>query len=332
MAHISVIIPVYNADKYLSVCIDSVINQTYTDWELILINDGSSDKSGDICNLYAQNNTNIKVFHQPNKGVSAARNLGIKSANGLFIVFMDSDDWIDTDFLQKLIDAEIQTNSNWIISGYRSIYPGNRTKEYRNLNRSYNKSELGLLFAEVDHRGIFFTNCGKLYSKVIITNNNIQFDENVSLGEDIRFNFAYLPHISTATTIDYIGYNYRNTDNHSLIRRYQNNLYNLMIEVHTERCRLAQQYQLYKINPGYKKHLEYRLGHIIYASIINIYHGQHKAFHNRIHEIKMIVKNNNEWKIEPKLCYSNIILFLIKLKLYWFVDGILFCKKNISKK
>lgn len=99
MPKVSIIVPVYKAEKYLNRCIDSILAQTFTDWELLLIDDGSTDRSGDICDEYAKKDTRIRVFHKENGGVSSARNLGLDSAQGEWVTFIDADDYILPDFL-----------------------------------------------------------------------------------------------------------------------------------------------------------------------------------------------------------------------------------------
>lgn len=109
---ISIIIPVYNVEKYLTQCLESVTNQTYRDLEILLIDDGSTDLSGKICDDYSKKDSRIKVIHQANSGISAARNTGIKLANGEFICFIDSDDYVDLDFCNKLLNVLKNTNSD----------------------------------------------------------------------------------------------------------------------------------------------------------------------------------------------------------------------------
>jgi len=98
-AEISIIIPVFNVEKYIGICLESVINQTFRNLEIILVNDGSTDGSGKICDEYAARDSRIRVIHQENKGVSAARNEGLRLSSGKYVGFVDGDDWIDDDML-----------------------------------------------------------------------------------------------------------------------------------------------------------------------------------------------------------------------------------------
>ena len=100
----SIIVPVYNVEQYLENCINSVLNQSYRNFQLILVDDGSKDSSGEICDRFAQKDSRVKVMHKQNAGVSGARNTGIEIATGQFICFIDSDDWIESDYLQKIVD------------------------------------------------------------------------------------------------------------------------------------------------------------------------------------------------------------------------------------
>ena len=109
---VSVIIPVYNVEKYLKDCINSILNQTYSNWEMILVDDGSVDNSGDICDKFSKNDSRIHVIHQTNKGVSFARNKGIEKANGEYLIFIDSDDWIENNMFEEMITAINNTKAD----------------------------------------------------------------------------------------------------------------------------------------------------------------------------------------------------------------------------
>ena len=118
---VSIIIPIYNAEKYLKNCIDSVLMQTYENIEIILINDGSNDYSENICKSYLPKYKNIKYFYQQNKGVSIARNNGIKNASGDFIYFLDADDTIDNDFVKSSVEVANENNSDIVIVALNAI-------------------------------------------------------------------------------------------------------------------------------------------------------------------------------------------------------------------
>ena len=117
MAEISIIVPVYKVEKYLRRCIDSIAAQTFTDWECILVDDGSPDDSGTICDEYAENDKRFRVFHQENAGVSAARNKGLDEAKGEWICFVDSDDWIEKEMLEKMYNLAVKNKAEVVVCG-----------------------------------------------------------------------------------------------------------------------------------------------------------------------------------------------------------------------
>ena len=126
MPIISVIVPVYNVEKYLNRCIDSILAQTFSDFELLLIDDGSKDKSGEICDQYAEKDDRIKVLHKENGGASAARNTGIDHAVGEYIMFADSDDYIGRNMLESLLGL-IERQNDWAISSMEMVEDGKHT-------------------------------------------------------------------------------------------------------------------------------------------------------------------------------------------------------------
>lgn len=205
---ISIIIPVYNSQAYLEVCIQSIIVQTYKLWECILINDGSTDDSNIICNKWANKDKRIIVIHQTNKGVSAARNKGIDIAKGEYITFIDSDDWVTPTYLEDLITAK---KSDLIISGLTRYENNHKRVNYipsKNRTFSFNDKDISY-FVELNEKFLIFGPCTKLYKTEVIKNNNIRFPESRSLGEDLEFNFKYLDQINNITTISTSNYYYR---------------------------------------------------------------------------------------------------------------------------
>ena len=128
MPQVSVIIPIYNSEKYLHECLDSVINQTYKDIEIILVDDGSTDKSSSICDEYAKKDERIKVFHTSNNGPSHARNIGIDNATGEYIVFQDSDDYIELNMIEDTVKEALKSDSDLVISGHKTFFEEERKK------------------------------------------------------------------------------------------------------------------------------------------------------------------------------------------------------------
>ena len=133
---VSVIIPVYNVSRYLPKCLDSVISQTWRNLEIIVIDDGSTDGSGSICDQYAKRDDRIKVIHSPNRGLSSARNLGLDNLRGQFISFIDSDDWIEPDAVETLVKAALLTGSYIVTAGFcheyvgKTVHTSTRTAEH----------------------------------------------------------------------------------------------------------------------------------------------------------------------------------------------------------
>ena len=121
MPELSIIVPVYNVEKYISQCIDSILNQTFQDFEVILVDDGSPDRSGQICDEYAENDSRIKVIHQKNAGLSAARNTGLKNANGEYVAFVDSDDYISPNMYELLVTNIKSCGADMVKCGYHEF-------------------------------------------------------------------------------------------------------------------------------------------------------------------------------------------------------------------
>ncbi|PGT76795.1 glycosyltransferase family 2 protein [Priestia megaterium] len=204
---ISIIIPVYNVEPYLGRCIDSVLNQSHQDIEIILINDGSVDNSGKICDEYAIKDKRIKVTHKPNSGVSAARNDGIRMATGDYISFIDSDDYIEPNMLKSLLSLCIKTHSQIAICAVKTRYIDGKV-----IRESYNLETEVPITNIVDRPTDFSKICGSacqcLYSLNLIQSQGGYFEEGVPLGEDRLFNMKI---ISSAKSIVYTNepfYNY----------------------------------------------------------------------------------------------------------------------------
>lgn len=190
MPKISVIVPVYNVEPYLRQCVDSILNQTFTDFELLLVDDGSTDCSGAICDEYANRDFRVKVFYTVNRGVSAARNLGIDKASAEWVTFVDSDDFVESDYLESLDKGESCELSFVGISRY-NIDNKSRQVLVKFHSEFIFREQLGKKVVELDLLAVGYA-CGKLYKKEIIDSNHIRFDERVRIHEDHLFYYDYL--------------------------------------------------------------------------------------------------------------------------------------------
>lgn len=197
----SIIIPVYNSETFLNKCLDSVLNQSFDDFEAIIIDDGSSDNSLQICEKYAKKDNRLRVFHQENRGVSAARNFGLKEAEGEYIVFLDSDDYISEHYLEEFSKYD----SDCIIRGYSRF--GDLRSEFMPNLTHYNgktsvKNYIKNKFGGFESRGIL----SKAIKRDIVQKNNIQFDEKLRFGEDTIFFMQCYFKCNSIVEIPYAGY------------------------------------------------------------------------------------------------------------------------------
>ena len=214
MSILSIIVPVYKAEQYLHRCIDSILAQTFTDWELLLIDDGSPDRSGEICDEYAEKDKRIRVFHKENGGVSSARNWGIDEAKGEWIAFVDSDDMLENNYL---LDFQIDDyKADLYIQGYKKIKNG-RVIDVKNLLCKENSFES--IVASAEDNNIINSPCFKLFRTSIIKENNIRFDTRLSIGEDHLFSLQYLLCINKIGYTHASGYYYMLKDEESLTNR-----------------------------------------------------------------------------------------------------------------
>lgn len=198
---ISIIVPVYKAEKYLSMCIDSILNQTFRDFELILIDDGSPDNSGKICDEYELKDNRIRVIHQCNSGVAIARNKGIQVAKGEWIAFVDADDWIEPETYDIALKTALEKKADLVQWGI-SIDLGSlqiKTKKYM----------MGYFSPETDATYLEPSMWHKLISKKIICDNNIRFPEKITLSEDRYFAFLCYMYSSKNFALDNVFYHYR---------------------------------------------------------------------------------------------------------------------------
>lgn len=214
---ISIIIPVYKTEKYLHRCIGSILTQTCNDWELLLIDDGSPDKSGEICDEYAKNDERIKVIHKKNGGVSSARNAGLDVARGQWVVFVDSDDWCEENYLCDFLNTKNILHEDCVVLQGRinevdgKVVDNLVLKEcsYKNVSEAMLENDLLTFGAPY---------C-KLYSNILIQKYGIRFPEGYSYGEDTTFFFRVLSVVKEVITTSKCNYHYVDAIDGSLSKK-----------------------------------------------------------------------------------------------------------------
>lgn len=207
MTKISVIIPIYNAESFLNECLVSIQEQTFSDYEAWLIDDGSTDNSGTICDNFAANNKLFHVIHKKNGGVSSARNAGLEKVNGEWICFIDADDTVEKEYLSTLYQFANMQKDILIIQGFKTFLPDNTYIDKRFTNQLYNSSEIYKTFQDlnINRCGYPF---GKLYNAEIIRHHHLRFVESIHYAEDVMFMLTYLTHCSAIQTVEGMNYNY----------------------------------------------------------------------------------------------------------------------------
>lgn len=211
MPKLSIIIPVYNAEKYLKQCLDSIINQAFEDFEIILINDGSQDKTEEIIKVYLNKDIRIKAFYQKNAGASVARNTGIDKAKGEFITFIDADDWIEEDYLISFFENEKNPKNSLVMTGYSRQDKYNKFHPESLPKGVYKKQDFSNLFFNINLISKWPYTIGKLYDRNIVHKNNLFFEPSVTYGEDLIFFLNYLLYIETIILNSKSSYFYRYT-------------------------------------------------------------------------------------------------------------------------
>lgn len=208
MDKISIIVPIYNVESYISKCIESIINQTYENIEIILVDDGSKDTSGHICDKYAEKDNRIKVIHKENGGLSSARNAGLDICSGKYIGFIDGDDWIAHNMYELLISMIKEFNCDIAICGYRETIESKECFTLRKLKNVYldNNSLWEEIFGKLNNAA-----WNKLYKKDLI--GNLRFPLNIIHGEDLIFNLLYLRKCKNGAINRTECYNYLKREN-----------------------------------------------------------------------------------------------------------------------
>lgn len=216
---ISIIVPVYNVEKYIDRCIDSILRQTFADFELILVDDGSLDQSGTICDEYAQKDERIRIIHKENGGVSDARNAGIQVAQGNYFMFCDSDDYVDREWCERMFRAILEHPSDFLVSNVIRV---DQNGVPRGAIANTCNTGTRLSYYELFRMGLSGFTFNKIYNREVLIKHNILFDPSITIGEDVVFNVKYFAYCSAITYIDMPLYFYRDNSVSALNRYHPN--------------------------------------------------------------------------------------------------------------
>lgn len=335
---ISIVVPVYNVEKYISDCIESVLNQSYDNYELILINDGSKDSSGKICDEYAQKHSNITVIHQENRGVAKSWSIGIDIAQGDYIIGLDSDDFWDKDLLERCVNMIKQYNADMVVFGYKNYYTD--TKEVKNnqlivQSGVYSGKDKDIILDSCINRGCFenrtalyLSRINKLIKVDLVKSNEKYCKESFFYGED---NLYAIPNILDAESIvvlaDYFPYNYRINPT-SITHKYHENLWSQFIELNKLTISIL-------MDKGYDHLIKQVYNDSVFhcaISINNLFKGNLKS-KECIKSIKMIInhemvrKGLKNMNLQLMSYKEKVMVYLMRLKMY---RTIYFIKKLVK--
>lgn len=320
---ISIIVPIYNVEKYLNKCIESIVNQTYENIEIILIDDGSNDNSGIICDEYAKKDNRIIVVHKENGGVSSARNKGLKIAKGEWISFVDADDWIEQNFCQTLLNKVTQEQADIALCGYNRITDNRIEKINANNQEVFLNSNEYLVKSLNPQTGFGFCHM-KLIKKEVLK--SISFNERIEVGEDALFNIQLSTYIKKAVFLKQPLYNYR-INNQSVVKRYDENYANKYLKS----MKIIEEYIWQEYNEENEENIEIKQNyynfvayHIMLIIVNYCYHPDNKMCNAQRKNMLKEVINNDLFIIGLKKSnYNNIsltrkiTLYTLKHKLYW---------------
>lgn len=318
----SVIIPVYNAEDTLRRCVDSLLKQNRKDVEIILINDGSRDSSGDICREYADKNEGIKFIDKKNGGVSTARNRGLQEATGQYIIFVDSDDWVTDDHF-KVIDSVYEDFDYDFVQFARIFVNGEkRSEEILPAFDARIREEIVPRLAEDMWKKRINTPNGKVFKRSIIEENNIRFHDSLSVGEDRTFNIEYTLNINSFRVIEKTLYMICLENENSLSRKKRNDL--------DEQLDIAEKYleKLFSESRLSEEEKALFLSSVYFDNMRAVYtkakylHRNGEKLPKRLRELKRYCKAVNERKFSyPKDKFCTILNIPVKFYLTPLIDA-----------
>ena len=296
---ISIIVPVYNVEKYLYRCVDSIKNQTYRNWEAIFVDDGSTDRSGDMCDAIAAQDNRFHVYHKNNEGLGLTRNYGIKHSNGEFVFFLDSDDYIGETALSELAKYISSYDCDLVIGNFFyqekvvTIPIESRLYTGKEINSNIVMRIIGSRPGDTDQ--LMPSSCGKLYRKSIFVNKDIWFpSERDLIWEDVAFNYEYMRNCERLYLTDVPVYHYCFNGN-SLTHKYDPQKLNKVMKMYRFMKNQIMDTQtdlefIDRLNNNF-------LGHIRTCFKIEVFYDKQNGYLKTIKNIKSMCRNGDVQKI-----------------------------------
>lgn len=315
MSKVSIIVPVFNGENYIVECVENIKNQTFHDFELILINDGSTDETDKLCKTISEDDKRVKYISKQNGGTWTTRNLGIENATGKYILFLDCDDYYDNRLLEKMHDSIEKNDLDLVICGQIDVVKQkdgvieNKAlpeRKYYNNNKKFLND-----YIYIRSKGIAETIWNKIYKTEIIKNNNIRF-QNLKRGEDVIFNLDYFKFVNRCETIPETLYYYRIDGTKPWWIKYSDDLYNIIL---TETLEIIKRLKSYN-NYGDKEVIAIStsfIENIICYMLVFFYPERELTFKEKKNNICKII-NELEVREALKTCEANSIFSKYAIK------------------
>lgn len=332
MPKVSIIVPVYNAEKVLRRCLDSILNQSYKDFELIVINDGSKDKSIKIINEYKEKDNRVKVIDNKNNGVSETRNIGIKASVGEYIQFIDSDDYIEPYMIEETLIKIEENKADSIITGlFLDIESNTEIKSSKQtFERKIEEGKKNIAIGVMERLNGTYINSpvNKIYKRSIIVDNNIYMDKRIDLGEDLLFNLEYFKHCKKVIFDDKCYYHYCMQVEDNLTFKYRSDKLELMYLIY---CKCNEYFNTCNIDNKMLMNLNNIFIKWMYSCFIDLHNKNCKLSFNE--KLKYIQQSRDKYSKIIKNTYNmGLMLKILKISLkhpllVWVISKFIFIIK-----
>ena len=322
MLKLSIIVPIFNGEEYLHRCIDSILVQQYTDFELILIDDGSTDSSLSICKEYAEKDSRIVVYHKENEGLVAARKTGVSLAKGEYIGFVDCDDFIDDNMYFDLMSVAKKDKSDIVASGIMYDYISHSKVDFNHLDEGFYGKELieskifpkMLIYSGFVKYGIIPGVVTKVFRHSVLEKALSNVSDKLTIGEDVAITAYCMINAKSLTIIKNAGYHYIQTDN-SMIRAFNPKRFEQICELYSSISKID--------NESYQKQVSLYMCYLIFNTLADCVKKSGYSKKEAENVIRNILKNNFSDKVLKEADVSNLSLknkakiFLMKYKLIY---------------